>query len=97
MGDWATPVFDSLPEVPGVPGLRWMGSTMMDRRTYEAEGWHCREFGGTTYWRGNLRDLEQEALRTASERSRRKALWAARQEGDPAHQAWIESLVRTQP
>lgn len=94
--DWHTPPFASLPD-SGVPGLRWMGTTLMDEATYRDEGWHCRTLGSHLYWRATEAGLRQRGFATASERRRRKEAWKSREEGDPSRQAWIDDLVSRQP
>ena len=86
----ARPDFETLPPT-GAPGMRWVGTTMMDRRQYVSEGWHVVEVyphpvtrEPIAVWRAEFDGLRRHAEGRHADRDRRIASVRARDEADAA-------------
>ena len=95
---YTTPPFDTLRVLEGTDA-RWVGSTIMDEEQYRVEAWEQspHEFvdgSGVRHpchsWRASISGMNAYA---EIRKRRRAAQWQARQEDDPAHQAWINDMV----
>jgi len=89
------PEFESLPDT-GAPGMRWVGTQMMDRHQYLVEGWHVvDEYPHPVtrerihVWCAVLDGLRRSADSSHGDRSRRIAAVRARDEADAAFWAQV--------
>jgi len=89
---WRHVPFDDLPP-SGADGLRWMGSTLMDREAFETEGWERRHIGDHAYWRARSTGLREMSRRVSERKAERRARWDVKQASDDEWSREVERIV----
>ena len=93
------PDFRTLPELPGHPSFRWVGSCYMEQEQYDTELWHIvksyeRDDGSTGhYWSARLSGLQRYSRLVAERRERRITASRTRREADDEWSSHVASLL----